>query len=74
MLAANQDHLTLETSFIDAAAMTVSRSRQSYRHLGSRHFHYLDLGIADGFEADITVDDMGLVIRYEGLFERAEAQ
>ncbi|GHA29953.1 hypothetical protein GCM10007989_27030 [Devosia pacifica] len=74
MIAADQDHLTLDTSFIDAAAMRVSRSRQSYRRVGPDLFHYLDLGFADGFEAHISVDHMGLVIRYDGLFERVEVQ
>ena len=74
MLAADQDELTLDTSFIDAATMRVSRSQQSYQRLDSKRFHYLDLGVADGFEADISVGQMGLVPRYEGLFERVEAQ
>ena len=31
---------------------------------------FVDLGLAHGFEADLQVDDSGLVLRYEHLFER----
>ena len=31
---------------------------------------YVDLGLSRGFEADLVVDDAGLVLHYEHLFER----
>lgn len=70
MMASECADFTLDTVFIDAAKMTVGRSRQNYRRSGRDHFHYLDLGFANGFEAQIEVDRLGLVNSYEGLFER----
>ena len=64
--------LTLDTCYIDAAAMTVERSRQRYDRLGSDRLRYVDPGVAAGFEAELEVDDEGLVLRYEHLFERVE--
>ena len=50
--------------------MTVARSRQRYERLGPDRLRYLDLGLSSGFEADLRVDDRGLVLRYQHLFER----
>ena len=50
--------------------MTVARSRQRYDRLGPRRLRYVDLGLSTGFEADLLVDDHGLVIQYQHLFER----
>lgn len=62
--------LTLDTCYVDGAAMTVARSRQRYDRLGPRQLRYVDLGLAAGFEAELRVDDDGLVLRYQHLFER----
>ena len=62
--------LTLDTCFVDGAAMTVARSRQRYDRLGPDRLRYVDLGLSAGFEADLQVDDQGLVLRYQHLFER----
>jgi uncharacterized protein len=62
--------LTVDTCFVDGAAMTVARSRQRYERLGTTRFRYVDLGLSAGFEADLDVDDHGLVVRYQDLFER----
>ncbi len=70
MMASGQGQQSLDTSFIDAGSMKVSRSRQSYTRLEKTRFRYLDLGFAHGFRADLTVDQMGLVTIYDGLFER----
>jgi hypothetical protein len=64
--------LTLDTAFIDGPALTVARSRQRYEPLGPGRVRYVDLGLSQGFEADLTLDDTGLVVRYEHLFERVE--
>lgn len=65
--------LTLDTAFIDGAALTVARSRQRYDRQGPRQVRYVDLGLSAGFEADLVVDDEGLVLSYEHLFERVPA-
>jgi uncharacterized protein len=62
--------LTLDTCYVDGAAMTVARSRQRYDRLGPNRVRYVDLGLSAGFEADLEVDDRGLVLRYQHLFER----
>ena len=62
--------LTLDTCFVDGAAMTVARSRQKYDRLGPDRLRYVALGLSAGFEADLQVDDRGLVLRYQHLFER----
>lgn len=67
--AARESH-TLDTAFIDGPELTVARSRQRYDRQGPGRFRYVDLGLSHGFEADLVVDDAGLVLRYEHLFER----
>ncbi|MGK6314646.1 putative glycolipid-binding domain-containing protein [Neorhizobium sp. DT-125] len=62
--------LALDTAFIDGPALTVARSRQRYDRQGPDRFRYVDLGLSLGFEADLVVDDRGLVQHYEHLFER----
>ena len=64
------ESLTLDTCFVDGAAMTVARSRQRYDRLGPDRVRYVDLGLSAGFEAELEVDDRGLVLRYQHLFER----
>jgi hypothetical protein len=67
-------NLTLDTAFIDGPALTVARSRQHYEPVAPGRVRYVDLGLSRGFEADLTVDDAGLVLRYEHLFERVEPE
>lgn len=62
--------MTWDVVFIDGPDMKVSLSKQRYDRQEARRFRYLDLGVARGFEADLLVDDEGLVLLYEGLFER----
>jgi hypothetical protein len=64
------ESLTLDTAFIDGPALTIARSRQRYDRHGPGRLRYVDLGLSRGFEADLAVDDTGLVVRYEHLFER----
>jgi hypothetical protein len=64
------ESLTLDTAYVDAAAMTVTHSRQRYDRLGPQRLRYVDLRVSAGFEAEIEVDERGLVLRYEHLFER----
>lgn len=65
---------TLDTCYVDATAMTVERSRQQYVRLGQKRVRYVDLGVSAGFEAVLDVDDDGLVLRYEHLFERVRPE
>jgi hypothetical protein len=62
--------LTLDTAYIDGSTLTVARSSQRYERQDARRVRYVDLGLSLGFEADLVVDDQGLVLRYEHLFER----
>jgi hypothetical protein len=62
--------LRLDTAFIDGPALKVARSSQRYDRQGPRRLRYVDLGLSRGFEADLLVDDAGVVLRYEHLFER----
>ncbi len=62
--------LTLDTAFVDGPALTVARSRQRYDRQGPGRVRYVDLGLSQGFEADLVVDETGLVLHYEHLFER----
>jgi hypothetical protein len=64
------ESLTLDIAFIDGPALTVARSRQRYDRQGPGRVRYVALGLLRGFEADLVVDDVGLVLRYEHLFER----
>jgi hypothetical protein len=45
-------------------------SRQRYDRQGPGRLRYVDLGLSRGFEADLVVDDAGLVLSYQHLFER----
>jgi uncharacterized protein len=64
------ESLTLDTAFIDGPALTVARSSQRYDRRGPGQLRYVDLGLSSGFEADLVVDDAGLVLQYQHLFER----
>ena len=62
----------LTTLYISFPDLMISPSRQRYEQLGSHLFKYIDLGLSAGFEADLAVDDHGLVRHYPQLFERLE--
>jgi hypothetical protein len=62
--------LTVDTAYVNGKDLSVARSRQRYDYQGPGRFRYIDLGLSKGFEADLEVDDLGLVKRYEHLFER----
>jgi len=70
MPKAEGESLTLDVAFIDGPALTVARSRQRYDRQGLGRVRYVDLGLSHGFEADLVVDDAGLVLHYQHLFER----
>ncbi|NZA26465.1 putative glycolipid-binding domain-containing protein [Luteimonas sp. SJ-92] len=62
----------LTTLYVDLPSLQLSPSRQRYTALGGNRWKYTDLGIAKGFEANLDVDDEGLILAYEGLFETLE--
>lgn len=59
----------LTALYVDLPSMRVEPSKQRYAAFGHNRWRFFDLGAAKGFEADIEVDDHGLVVDYEGLFE-----
>ena len=64
------ESLTLDTAFIDGPALSVARSSQRYVRQGPGRLRFVDLGLSRGFKADLVVDEAGLVLSYEHLFER----
>jgi hypothetical protein len=62
----------LTTVYVGFPDLTCVRSRQRYERLGPSTFKYVDLGAYAGFEAQLIVDDQGIVQRYEGLFDLIE--
>jgi hypothetical protein len=63
----------LTTLYVGFPDLSISLSRQRYEQLDSHVFKYIDLGLYTGFEADLTVDEHGLVRHYPPLFERLES-
>jgi len=62
--------LTLDVACINGSTLEVARSSQRYERQAPDRVRYVDLGLSRGFEADLMVDEMGLVLDYEHLFER----
>ena len=62
----------LTALYVECPALTCVPSRQRYERRGPVTFVYIDLGEQRGFEAELTVDEDGLVREYAGLFERIE--
>lgn len=62
--------LSLDTAYIDGGSLSVTRSLQRYERRGGHRLRYIDLGASSGFEADLVVDEQGLIVHYEHLFER----
>jgi hypothetical protein len=59
----------LTAAYISAEDLSVRPSRQRYEKISETHWRYHDLGVANGFTADLHLDSDGLVKTYEGLFE-----
>jgi uncharacterized protein len=62
--------LTVDTAYVNGEDLSVARSRQRYDRKGPRLVRFVDLGLSAGFEADLRIDDHGLIEHYEHLFER----
>jgi hypothetical protein len=64
--------LEVDTAYVNGDDLSICRSRQRYRRHAPDLVRYVDLGVAEGFEADLRLDSDGLVRSYERLFERVE--
>jgi hypothetical protein len=60
---------TIDIVFIDPRDGQFHRSTQRYTRTHERQYHYASL--ESGFEAELPVDDDGLLIEYPGYFRRA---
>mgnify|MGYP000037033679 CR=1 FL=1 len=58
--------LVLPSAAADASSIS---SRQRYEKISDTHWRYHDLGVANGFSADLRLDRDGIIKSYEGLFE-----
>jgi hypothetical protein len=58
----------IAVAWIRFPSLEIVRARQSYERLSAQTYRYCSL--ASGFTAEIEVDEIGLAIRYEGIWER----
>jgi uncharacterized protein len=58
----------ITVAWIRFPSLEIVRAIQSYERLSDRRYRYRSLG--SGFTADIDVDEIGLTVRYEGIWER----
>jgi uncharacterized protein len=72
MLGSRAGSLTLDTAYVNGADLSVMRSRQRYDRLGPNRYRFVDLGVCAGFDAELLVDDLGIIRHYEHLFERID--
>jgi hypothetical protein len=58
----------IAVAWIRFSPLEIVRARQSYERLSEQTYRYRSLG--SGFTADIDVDEIGLTVRYQGIWER----
>jgi uncharacterized protein len=58
----------ITVAWIRFPSLEIVRASQSYERLADRRYRYRSLG--SGFTAEIEVDEAGLTVRYEGIWER----
>jgi len=58
----------IAAAWIRFPSLEIVHARQSYERLSERTYRYCSL--ASGFTAEIEVDEMGLTVRYEGIWDR----
>jgi uncharacterized protein len=58
----------IAVAWIRFPSLEIVHARQSYERLSESTYRYRSLG--SGFTADIDVDEIGLTVRYEGIWER----
>jgi len=59
---------TIDVAYVRIPELTVEKAEQAYTRLGAHLYRYE--GVAAGFQAELEVDEDGLVVRYPGLFKR----
>jgi uncharacterized protein len=64
------DSHEIQVAWVRFPEMTVEPFRQRYTRLSERQYLYESLG-GSGFKAELSVDDLGLVVTYPGLWERS---
>jgi hypothetical protein len=57
-------------AWVDVPSLEVLRSEQRYEPIDGDRVRYVDPGHREGFSAELTLDDDGLLVRYEFLAER----
>jgi hypothetical protein len=57
-------------AWVDVPSLEVVRSDQRYEPIDEHRVRYADPGHREGFNAELTLDDDGLLVRYEYLAER----
>lgn len=62
------DSSEIQTAWVRFPELTVEPFPQRYTRLAERRYLYESL--TSDFEAELEVDDLGLVVTYQGLFER----
>jgi hypothetical protein len=58
----------IAAAWVRFPSLDIVHARQSYERLSDRTYRYRSLG--SGFTADIDVDEAGLTVRYQGIWER----
>jgi len=58
----------IAVAWVRFPSLDIVHARQSYERLSDRTYRYRSLG--SGFTADIDVDEIGLTLRYQGIWER----
>jgi len=58
----------IDVAYVRIPELTVEKAGQAYSRLGANRYRYE--GVANGFQAELEVDEDGLVVRYPGLFRR----
>jgi hypothetical protein len=65
------EHVDILTAYVSVPEFTVSADPQRYTRLSERVYRFEALD--SGFTRDITVDELGFVVEYPGLFSRIDA-
>lgn len=60
----------IDVAYVHIPELRVEKTAQAYTRLGPHAWRFESL--ADGFQAELEVDDDGLVVHYPGLFRRLE--
>jgi hypothetical protein len=64
------DRRMVDVVYVHIPGLQVEKTAQAYTRLGSHAWRFESM--ADGFQAELEVDDDGLVVHYPGLFHRLD--